>query len=231
MSDFAADVTPVILTRDEEANIARTLGQLKWAREVIVVDSGSKDATLTIARGFPNVRVEERTLDADYFVPGTFPRELQELRGDVAGYVAHFHYAIQGRKLRASLYPERAVLLRRDAISFSMDGHTQRVNISGPTADLRTRFIHDDRKPFTRFLERQRAYMRDEAAKIRRGDNLNFAARVRKLRVVAPVAVLLQTLFIKGLILDGVAGLTYAYERFVAELMLSRELFRSSDRP
>jgi len=253
MSDFAADVTAVILTRDEEANIARTLGQLKWAREVIVVDSGSKDATLTIARGFPNVRVEERTLDdlasqwtfavaqaktpwvltldADYFVPGTFPRELQELRGDVAGYVAHFHYAIQGRRLRASLYPERAVLLRRDAISFSMDGHTQRVNISGPIADLRTRFIHDDRKPFARFLERQRVYMRDEAAKIRRGDNLNFAARVRKLRVVAPVAVLLQTLFIKGLIFDGVAGLTYASERFVAELMLSRELFRSSDRP
>lgn len=253
MSEFAADVTPVLITRDEEANIGRSLGQLRWAKEVIVVDSGSKDATLTIAREFPNVRVEQRTLDdlasqwtfavsqaktpwvltldADYFVPDAFAQELQELRGDVAAYVAHFDYAIRGRKLRGSLYPRRPVLLRRDATSFFMDGHTQRVNINGSTADLRTRFVHDDRKPFARFVERQRVYMRDEAAKIRRGQNLNFASRVRRLRVVAPFAVLLQTLFAKGLILDGVAGLTYAYERFVAELILSRELFRSSDRP
>ena len=40
MSGSAADVTPVILTRDEEANIGRTLAQLAWAREVMRIWPG-----------------------------------------------------------------------------------------------------------------------------------------------------------------------------------------------
>ena len=39
-----------------------------------------------------------------------------------------------------------------------------------------------------------------------------------------------HTLFVKGLILDGVAGLRYTWERFVAELILSRELLRRTSR-
>jgi glycosyltransferase involved in cell wall biosynthesis len=258
MRDFSAEVTPVILTRDEEANIARTLTQLVWAREVIVVDSQSTDATAPIAQAFPNVRFIQRnlddlasqwtyaiaqaktpwvlTLDADYYVPEAFVRELAALEPppDVAGYDASFLYAIDGRPLRATLYTARAVLLRRATASFYMDGHTQRVRVDGRVLPLHERIVHDDRKPFRRFVERQRRYMRDEAAKIRRGERLNLAGRLRKLRVVAPFAVLFQTLVVKRLVLDGRAGLRYAWERFVAEVILSMELMRparSSDRP
>jgi glycosyltransferase involved in cell wall biosynthesis len=248
MRDFSADVTPAILTRDEEANIARTLGQLTWAAEVVVVDSVSVDATVAIAKSFPNVRVVERpfddlaaqwnvamsqvktpwalTLDADYFVPDAFTRELQSLEPapDVAAYEARFVYAMHGRPLRASLYPPRPVLLRVDRCSFWNDGHAQRSRIDGRTERLREPLIHDDRKPFSRFVERQRKYMTLEAEKLRRGENLNLASRIRKLRVVAPLVVVPHVLFAKGLILDGRAGLAYAWERFVAELMLSKEL-------
>jgi glycosyltransferase involved in cell wall biosynthesis len=250
MRDFSAEVTAVILTRDEEANIGRTLTQLAWAREVIVVDTYSTDATVAVARAFPNVRVLQHslddlasqwtyavaqvrtpwvlTLDADYYVPDSLVREIAGLEppAGVAGYEASFVYAIDGRPLRATLYTPRAVLLRRNRASFYMDGHTQRVSVDGPVVPLQAHIVHDDRKPFGRFVERQRRYMRDEAAKIRRGDHLNLAGRVRKLRVVAPFAVLFQTLVMKGLILDGRAGIRYAWERFVAEAILSRELFR-----
>jgi glycosyltransferase involved in cell wall biosynthesis len=258
MRDFSADVTPVILTRDEEANIGRTLTQLAWAHEVIVVDSHSTDATISIARAFPNVRVLLRqlddlasqwsfgiaqastewvlTLDADYFLPEAFVREIAALdpSNEIAGYEASFVYAIHGRPLRATLYTPRPVLLRRNRATFYMDGHTQRVRAGGPILPLRERVIHDDRKPFRRFVERQRSYMRDEAVKIRQGKELNVAGRIRKLRVVAPFAVLIHTLFAKGLILDGIPGLEYAWERFVAEAILSIELMkpaRSSNRP
>ncbi len=40
----------VIITKDEEANIGRCLGSLAWADEVVVMDSGSTDRTLEIAR-------------------------------------------------------------------------------------------------------------------------------------------------------------------------------------
>src|SRR5258707_3758979 len=40
----------VIITRNEESNIGRTLASVAWADERIVVDSGSRDRTLEIAR-------------------------------------------------------------------------------------------------------------------------------------------------------------------------------------
>lgn len=43
----------VIITKDEETNIARCLESLRWADEVLVVDSGSGDRTVEICRGFP----------------------------------------------------------------------------------------------------------------------------------------------------------------------------------
>jgi glycosyltransferase involved in cell wall biosynthesis len=247
-------ITPVIMTRDEEANIERTLRQLEWARTVIVVDSLSDDATPDIARRFPNVRFFSRpidtiaeqwnfglaqvetpwalALDADHFVPDELVQELSGLApppGTFA-YIAPFRYAVNGKVLRASLYPPREVLLHREHCAFRQDGHTQRVLVDGASGHLRSPLVHDDRKDFARFVERQRRYMRQEAAKLRAADprTLNLAARVRKLIVVAPFAVLLHTLFWKRLILDGRAGWWYAWERFVAELMLSRELLRPS---
>ncbi|HEX6087654.1 MAG TPA: glycosyltransferase family 2 protein [Thermoanaerobaculia bacterium] len=244
-------ITPVILTKDEEPNIARTLGQLTWAREVLVVDSFSSDATVEIARSFPNVRVIQRAfddhagqwtfaqqqvrtpwflaLDADYFVPEEFTRELSSLApGSIRAYRAAFRYAVNGRTLRASLYPPRVVLAAKSHSSFWQDGHTHRITVDGDVGDLHTPLVHDDRKSFRSFVERQKRYMVQEAEKLRLRDprSLGLAGRIRKLVIVAPFAVVVHTLFVKGLILDGRAGLRYVWERFVAELMLSRELLR-----
>src|SRR5688500_6412216 len=56
-------ITPLILTYNEAPNIARTLESLRWASEVVVVDSFSNDETATIAASFPNVRVIQRAFD------------------------------------------------------------------------------------------------------------------------------------------------------------------------
>ena len=44
-------ITPVILTYNEDANIARVLESLKWAKDIVVVDSYSTDETLNILHG------------------------------------------------------------------------------------------------------------------------------------------------------------------------------------
>jgi glycosyltransferase involved in cell wall biosynthesis len=41
-----------MITMNEEANLPRTLESVRWADEIIVVDSGSKDRTLEIAQSF-----------------------------------------------------------------------------------------------------------------------------------------------------------------------------------
>lgn len=247
-------ITPLILTRDEEANIGRTLAPLAWAREVVIVDSMSSDDTINIARRFANVRVIPRafdshdrqwsfgveqvttpwvlTLDADYFVSEAFVREIASLQPppDLAGYEVAFVYAIEGRPLRSALYPPRAVLLRKGTFEIWQDGHTQRVRIHGRIERLRAPLIHDDRKDLRRFIERQRTYMRHEAAKLRATPwgALPMQGRIRKLRVIAPLSTLFYTLIVKRAVLDGRAGWRYAFERFLAEGMLSVELFRSS---
>jgi glycosyltransferase involved in cell wall biosynthesis len=245
------EITPVILTRDEAPNLARTLGQLAWARDVVVVDSFSTDGTVEIARRFPNVRVFQRAfddhasqwtfgqqqvrtpwflaLDADYYLPAAFAAELEALEpGSLRGYRASFRYAVGGKPLRASLYPPRIVLAATPHTTFWQDGHTQRISVDGDAGDLREPIVHDDRKDFRSFVARQKRYMVAEAEKLRLRDprSLGVAGRVRKLIVVAPFAVLVHTLFVKGLVFDGVAGWRYAWERFVAELILSRELLR-----
>lgn len=245
-------ITPLILTRDEEANLERTLAQLTWASEVLIVDSYSTDSTLEIAKRFSNVRVVQRELDslagqsnfglqqvrtpwvllldADYFVPNEFVEELRTLTPspNVRAYRGAFRYAVNGRPLRASLYPPRIVLLQREHAQVWQDGHAHRVLADGDVAQLQSKIIHDDRKSFARFIQRQKKYMRQEAEKLRNADprGLSMAGRVRRFVVIAPFAVVIHSLFVKGLILDGWPGLRYTWERFVAELILSKELLK-----
>ncbi|WP_119344734.1 glycosyltransferase family 2 protein [Facilibium subflavum] len=42
----------VVITKNEEKNIARCLQSVKWANEIIVIDSGSTDKTVEIAESF-----------------------------------------------------------------------------------------------------------------------------------------------------------------------------------
>jgi glycosyltransferase involved in cell wall biosynthesis len=244
-------ITPVILTGNEEANIARTLGQLRWAPEIVIVDSASRDRTVEIARSFPNVRLFERrfddfasqwtfaaeqarstwilALDADFFVPDALVAELRQLQPPetLDGYVGHFTYAILGRPLRASLYPPKLVLMRRDRAYFTSDGHTHVPCVRGASGNLRTHVIHDDRKSFDHFLRRQGRYMREEADKLLSEDpgDLTLADHIRML-LLGPIAVVVYTLFVKRCIFDGWAGLYYVLERAIAETALAAELLR-----
>lgn len=254
------EITPVILTWNEEANLHRTLQQLRWARQVVVVDSYSSDGTPAIARATPNVAFTQRrfdshaqqwnhavalassdwilALDADYFVPQEFVDELAGLQpADRAAFRARFRYSVGGKLLRASLYPPVTVLFRSGAGVYEQDGHTQRLTINGTIGDLDSPLIHDDRKPLTRWIANQMQYMALEAVKIERTppSQLSRRDRLRKLRVVTPFLVLPYALFLRRTILDGWPGIYYALQRFVAELILSMRLielrFRSSGQP
>jgi glycosyltransferase involved in cell wall biosynthesis len=242
-------ITPLILTYNEAPNIGRTLERLRWAGEVVIVDSFSEDETLEVVSGFPNARVFRRrfdshekqwnfglretgitsewvlALDADYILTPELIDELKSMEpgDDVAGFSANFIYCINGRPLRGSAYPPVTVLYRRAKALYRQDGHTQRVIVDGKVEPLRAPILHDDRKPLAHWLQSQARYMRIEARKLAESDSASLALsdRVRKMRVVAPFLMLLYCLVAKRAILDGKAGLFYAFQRTVAELILS----------
>ena len=68
--------------------------------------------------------------------------------------------------------------------------------------------------------------MRLEAEKLSKQgwSNLSWTGRIRKLRVLAPFAMLFYCLIWKGLLLDGRAGMLYSFQRAFAELLLSLHL-------
>ena len=247
-------ITPVILTFNEAPNIARTLERLSWAREVVVVDSFSSDETVEIALRFPNVRLTQRrfdthaqqwnfairdtgittpwvlALDADYLLTAGLLEELRTLdpKQEVSGYRARFVYCIEGQALRGTVYTPVTVLYRRELAEYKQDGHTQRVLLTGTIGELRNPILHDDRKPLESWLLAQQRYMRLEAEKLRHAvsDRLNWPDRLRRMRVVAPFVMLVYCLIVKLAILDGRAGWFYAFQRFVAESILSLYLLR-----
>jgi glycosyltransferase involved in cell wall biosynthesis len=249
-------ITPLVLTFNEAPNIGRTLAPLRWAREVVVVDSLSTDDTVEIASSFRNVRVVQRTfdthrnqwefglretgiatpwvlaLDADYVLSVDLVAELEKLQPDdqTFGFRANFIYCINGKELRSGIYPPVTVLYRREAASYVQDGHTQRVALDGEVKELRSKIFHDDRKSLSHWFKAQARYTELEARKLLAMERkeLGLADRLRRWRFVMPGAMLGYCLIARGGILDGWAGFYYAFQRSVAELMLSLRLIEHS---
>lgn len=245
-----AHVTPLILTWNEAPNIERCLARLGWAREVVIIDSGSSDDTAAIAARYPNVRYLVRpfddhttqwnfgvdvtntrwvlSLDADYVLCQGFEAELSALEpgDDIDAFLAAFRYVIGGRPLRASLYPPRAVLFRKDRCRYEEDGHTQLLHIPGRSRQLLTRIDHDDRKPLSRWLASQDKYAILEVAKLSslRASELRLQDRIRRTMILGPFFVLAYTLIVRRTLLDGWRGWYYTFQRVLAEIILSLRL-------
>jgi glycosyltransferase involved in cell wall biosynthesis len=248
------NITPVILTYEEAPNIGRTLSKLSWAKEVVVLDSGSKDDTVGIASRYANVRVLTRpfdchanqwnyaisetgiatdwvlALDADYVLSAELVAELAALAptDDVSGYEARFVYCVQGKPLRATVYPPVTVLYAVRHARYRQDGHTQRVSVDGRVARLSGVIFHDDRKSLSRWVAAQERYARIEADKFHDPEwsPTRWQERIRQLRVFAPFAMLFYCLFVKRLVLDGWPGIFYSLQRALAELLLSLYLIQ-----
>ncbi len=241
-------ITPLVLTWNEEPNLRRCLERLHWAREVVILDSGSTDATAAIAAEFPNTRLLVRpfddhttqwnfgvdatstnwvlSLDCDYVLSTGFEHELAQIPTDTAcdAFYASFRYLIFGKALRACLYPPRAVLFRKDHCRYVPDGHTQKLSITGSTATLTTQIDHDDRKPLTRWLSSQDKYANLEAEKLTRQPAVSIQDKIRRTMILGPILVFFYTLLVRRSVLDGLHGWFYVFQRVLAEIMLSLRL-------
>lgn len=241
-----SDITPLILTYNEAPNIDRTLQQLTWASQIVVVDSMSTDTTLEILSRYPQVQVYQRSfdthatqwnyglenvttpwvlsLDADYQVSSALVEELSQLQPpeSMAGYYIRFRYCVFGKPLRGNILPPRQALFRPDRATYIDDGHTQLLQVKGPSDTLKQFIDHDDRKPLSRWLWAQDRYVRLEVEKLMATPTreLGLSDRIRKTRILAPMLVLIYCLILKGGMLDGWRGWYYACQRVFAELLL-----------
>lgn len=243
-------ITPLLLTFNESSNLDRTLQKLTWAKQIVVIDSFSTDATLGILNLYPQVQIFQRnfdsfanqcnyglskittewvlSLDADYILSDQLISEIESLteNSEINGYYVPFKYCVFGKPLKGTLLPPRQVLYRREKANYKDDGHAHRMIVEGESEQLSTWIYHDDRKPLSRWLWAQDRYMVIEVKKLLNTPNheLSWGDRLRKQKVVAPFVILFYCLFLRGGILDGWAGWYYAFQRMLAEILLAIRL-------
>lgn len=166
---MSAGVSVVIIARDEEGSIGEALDSVKWADEVVVVDSGSNDRTVEIARargarvlvtsdwpGFgaqKNRALDQATRDWVLSIDAD-ERVTPELRDEIAAVVAangpHDAYEVPrlssycGRFMRhGGWWPDRVTrLFRRGRARFSDDLVHERVVVTGSTGRLASHLLH-----------------------------------------------------------------------------------------
>ncbi|MEM9531228.1 MAG: glycosyltransferase family 2 protein [Pseudomonadota bacterium] len=241
------EITPLVLTYNEQDNLERTLVALNWAARIVIVDSGSTDKTLEILRRFDQVEVYGRSfdnfaaqrnfgleqistpwvlsLDADHVIsPGT-REEIARLdpASDVS-FAAPFRYLVWGRAVRCAILPPRPVLFRLEGARYEPDGHAERLRVNGPQGRLTQAIAHDDRKPLARWVASQDRYAREEAHKLLTAPGLSKADWVRRHIPFAPLLVFFHVLLLRGGIFDGRRGWFYAWQRLLAEVNLALHL-------
>ncbi|MGY6529653.1 MAG: glycosyltransferase family 2 protein [Cyanobacterium sp.] len=247
------NITPLILTYNEEPNIDRTLSKLTWAREVIVIDSFSTDKTLEIIKSYPNTKLYQRnfdshtnqwnygleqiqtdwvlSMDADYIITEDLLTEITNLqtKPQINGYFIPFKYCVFGKPLSQNILPPRQSLYLKNKATYVDDGHTQLLKNKGNISYLNNAIYHDDRKALSRWLWAQDRYMILEVKKILNtsNDQLSLGDKIRKKIIFAPFIIFIYCLIIKRGIFDGWHGWYYAFQRMFAEILLSLRLIEA----
>src|SRR4051812_4741646 len=174
----------VIITKNEEANIGRTLASVSWADERIVLDSGSTDRTIDIARQHQTTIFQESwsgyaaqknsaiskasgewvlSIDADEEVSVELADSIRRAISDnarVTGYFMSRRNFFLGKWMRhGGFYPDRKLrLFRRGKGQFIDRAVHETVRVDGDTAILRGDLIHNAYPTLTAYIETMNRY-------------------------------------------------------------------------
>ena len=220
----------VIITLNEEANLARTLPSVAWADEIVIVDSGSTDRTREIAesfhakffvepwRGFAaqkNFALEKASTRL-----GALARCRRRSRARAGGrdpphsrcesYAAGFWIPRKnfflGRWIRhGGFYPDPKLrLFRRGAGQFEDRLVHEDVRLNGPTAKLKNHLLHHAYPTLDSYLDHMNRYSS-------LGAQMAVAQRPRGFSLVniaiRPRLTFVYNYILRGGFLDGREGL------------------------
>lgn len=181
-----AGLSVIITTFNEEVNIADCIESVRWADEILVVDSFSRDRTVEIAQGYP-VQVLQREyfgsaaqknwaldrvshewvliVDADERVPPALQDEIGRVLSDPAradGYwIARANHFL-GRPVRSAGWQRDKVLRLFDRTKGSYEPlhvHAE-VRIQGRVGRLRERLVHHTYRDLDQYFVKFARYTR-----------------------------------------------------------------------
>jgi glycosyltransferase involved in cell wall biosynthesis len=236
LSASALPLTLLVLTRNEAANLARCLDSVPFAGEKLVVDCGSEDETVAIARAH-GARVVEQpwlgfgaqrqfgtrlashpwilTLDADEWLSAELARELQEklpalLASEASGAFLYRAAWFMGARMRwyRPLARERIErIYHRERAQWNDASVHEALRFAGRSVTMRHPLLHAYSPTLTHRVLKDVLY-----AELRARD---WAARGRAGRVWSAPLIFLSTFFKDYLLrlgcLDGARGFIAAH--------------------
>ncbi len=183
------DVTIVVLTKNEEVNLPDCLESCKgFAKRVVVVDSGSTDRTVDIAKeygadvyvhpfenyarqfnwGLDHTDIQTKwtfRLDADERLTSALCAELEELTelhkdDQVNGITMEAWLYFMGRKIKHGCHNKRKLMLFKTGIGRIEDRKMDEHTIlsEGESISCKERFIHYDFKNMTHWINKMNWY-------------------------------------------------------------------------
>lgn len=230
ISIICLSLSVVIITLNEEANLARTLQSVAWADEIVIVDSGSTDHTAEITarfqarffvetwKGFAgqkNSALDKATgdwilsLDADEEVEPALAAEIQQVLASpssVEGYWIPRKNFFLGRWIRhGGFYPDPKLrLFRRGVATFENRLVHEDVRLPGRTAKLKHHLLHHAYPTLASYLEHMNRYssLGAEMAVAQHAAGFSFVDIV-----IRPQLTFFYNYFLRGGFLDGREGL------------------------
>lgn len=187
-------VAVVILTYNEELNIAQALGSIKgWADEVFVLDSFSTDRTVDIASEYECSIVQNKFenyakqrnfaldqlaiasewilfMDADEWLPDILKEEITRVINsspEENGFYLSWRLIWMGRWIKRGYYPTWILRLIRNGKAYCEDRSVnEHLIVEGKTGKLRNDFIHEDRKSIGSWIVKHNNYATREAMEL-----------------------------------------------------------------
>jgi glycosyltransferase involved in cell wall biosynthesis len=225
-----ATLSVITITLNEERNIADCLRSVTWADEIIVVDSGSTDRTVELARQFTprvygvewkgygatrNHALELATgewilwLDADERVPDRLADEIRRITGiedhTVSGYSVARRAYFLGRWIRhCGWYPSRVTrLFRRTRGKFNERRVHESIMVDGRIERLNNDLLHYTDPSLYHYFTKFNRYT-SLAAEDMKSSGITFSLSDILLR---PPYVFLKMYVLRLGFLDGMHGL------------------------
>lgn len=184
----------IILTYNEEANLAQALGSAAgWADEIFILDSFGPDNTLGIARSF-NCQIAQNKfenyarqrnfaidhlpiqsewiffLDADERLPDELKGELSALMASSPaenGFFVRWRLIWMGRWIRRGYYPSWILRMFRKGTARCEDrAVNEHLIVEGRTGHLQHDLIHEDRKGVSSWIAKHNDYATREAREL-----------------------------------------------------------------
>lgn len=191
-------VTVIVLSKDEEINILRCIRSVGWANQVLVVDSGSQDHTVDLARSAGAQVIETSWrgfgpqrewamqhdavrhdwvyfVDADEWVSVRLAKEIVSAISHPSheAYAQQFRLVFQGRWIRhCGWYPSVLVvrLVNRKDVVYGDQKFSEHPIIAGTTGRLANDIIDEDQKGLARWLHKHVDYAVLEATRRAQSD-------------------------------------------------------------